>query len=187
MHSASDGSLIVHHDPVVGTKQIASMSLSDIRRSSLPNGERIPTLPESLDAIGPKLKVFIELKSLDPTLDEVLFSCLESGPKPQNYHIHSFDHRIVMRLHNKRAGLTYGVLSTSYPVRPLVQLHDAGASELWQEKTVIDAALIEEVHAEGYHIYAWTVDDRRRMKELLDLGVNAICTNKPDIGRQVIG
>jgi glycerophosphoryl diester phosphodiesterase len=43
------------------------------------------------------------------------------------------------------------------------------------------------VHDEGFRLYAWTVDRPERMRRLLAEGVDGLCTNRPDVAREVIG
>jgi glycerophosphoryl diester phosphodiesterase len=45
---------------------------------------------------------------------------------------------------------------------------------------MIDRALVGAAHDQGYDVFAWTVDDEHRMRELAEFGVDAICTNRPD-------
>ena len=63
---------------------------------------------------------------------------------------------------------------------------DAGAQVLWQEWPFVDDALVDAVHAAGRLLYAWTVNDAERMEHLARLGVDGLCTDRPDISRQVI-
>src|SRR2546422_8375118 len=70
---------------------------------------------------------------------------LAHGPNPSGYAVHSFDHRIIRRLGLERPALPRGVLSSSYLIRPVAALEDAGATTLWQERTVVDGALVEEI------------------------------------------
>jgi len=111
---------------------------------------------------------------------------LASGPVPDNYHVHSFDHRIVRRLLHAREGLVGGVLSASYPLNPLRQLEQSGATELWQSQTLLDDALVAAIHAVGARIIAWTVNDPERMEEFIDMGVDGICTNHPERLRELL-
>jgi glycerophosphoryl diester phosphodiesterase len=133
------------------------------------------------------MDIFVELKALDPRDDGQLLKVLEEGPAPTRYHVHSFDHRIVRRLKDRQPALDTGVLSASYPVRPLAQLEDAGATTLWQQQKLLDVQLVEEAHRGGARVFAWTVDDPERMQQLLDLGVDALCSNTPDVARSVVG
>jgi glycerophosphoryl diester phosphodiesterase len=175
----------VHHDETIGpTQHISQLPAQRIRELRLANGERVPTLAEALEAAGPKLQVFVEVKSLAPQFDERLIAALREGPNPAGYAIHGFDHRIVRRLGQAHPELRRGVLSASYPVRPLTALEDAGATILWQERTLVDRALVELLHGAGMTLLVWTVDDAADMRRLLELGVDGICTNLPDVGRR---
>lgn len=187
VHATADGGLVVRHDEMLAGSHIPHMSLSEVRLHTLANGEPVPTLEEALVAIGASVTPFVEVKSLAPAHDDRLFATLDAGPAPARCHVHSFDHRIVRRLRAKRPGVTYGVLSTSYLVRPVAQLDDASATELWQEQSLIDRELVEAVHRASAKVYAWTVDDTARMKTLVELGVDGICTNRPALARAVLG
>ena len=79
-----------------------------------------------------------------------------------------------------------GVLSASYPVNPLAALVDAGATVLWQERQLVDRALVDVLHGAGMRVLVWTVDEPTAMRRLLELGVDGICTNLPDVGRQAV-
>jgi glycerophosphoryl diester phosphodiesterase len=187
VHATVDGALIVHHDEMVGgVHRIPHLPARRVRELRLPNGEPIPTLAEALEAAGRRLHVFVEVKSLPPQFDERLVDALARGPNPPGYAVHSFDHRTVRRLGLARPTLRRGVLSSSYLVRPLAALEDAGATMLWQERPLVDRALVELMHGAGMQILAWTVDDPAEMQRLVELGVDGICTNLPDVGRRAV-
>ena len=179
IHASLDGELIVHHDEDVGGTHIAQSSAAAIAALRLKNGEPVPTLSQALGAVAPRLQVFIEVKTLDPRWDARLFETMDRGPNPAGYAVHSFDHRIVRRLSDQRPGLRCGVLSSSYPVRPLAALKDAGASILWQERTVADEMLVRTLHDAGMSLFVWTVDEPADLARFVALGVDGICTNFP--------
>ena len=187
VHATADGTPVVHHDETIGgTHHIPHLSARQLQGFRLANGEPIPTLAQALDAAGRTLQVFVEVKSLAPQFDGRLLEVLDRGPNPAGYAVHSFDHRIVRRLGQARPSLPRGVLSSAYPVRPLAALEDAGATTLWQERTMVDRALVEAMHAAGHRIVAWTVDEPEDMRRLIGLAVDGICTNFPDLGRRAI-
>ncbi len=144
----------------------------------LPNGETIPTLAEALAATA-GLEVWVELKGLDAGLDDAFLEALGDGD-PALIGVHSFDHRIIARLGNRKPDLRRGVLSVSYPVDPVIQMRDAGAQFLWQEWRSIDAELVQQVHCRGREVIAWTVPDAGAARRLAELGVDALCGNYPD-------
>ena len=188
IHATADGELIVHHDGAVAGTLIAGSSAAAIATLRLANGEPVPTLAQALAAIPPPLHVFVEVKSLAAEWDDRLFATLDRGPNPAGYAVHSFDHRIVRRLGEKRPGLARGVLMSSYAVRPVNALDDAGAAILWQERSVTDEALVRTVHAApgGARIFVWTVDEPADLARFVAWGVDGLCTNFPARARQAV-
>ena len=187
IHATADGALIVHHDELIERAHaIPRLTADQVRTFRLPNGEPLPTLEQALAAVGTRLQVFIEVKSLDPRFDGRLLDAMQRGPNPSGYAIHSFAHRIVRRLGLVRPGLRCGVLSSSYPIRPLAALADAGATILWQERTMVDRPLADALHGSGMQLLVWTVDDAADMQRLLELGVDGLCSNRPDVARRAV-
>jgi len=186
VHATADGELIVHHDETIDGTHIVQSTAQAIAALRLKNGEPVPTLSQALATIAPRLQVFIEVKGLDPGWDARLFETMDRGPNPAGYAVHSFDHRIIRRLTEKGRGLRCGVLSSSYPVRPLAALKDAGAAILWQERTVADEMLVRTLHDAGMSLFVWTVDEPADLARFVAMGVDGICTNVPARARQAV-
>jgi glycerophosphoryl diester phosphodiesterase len=51
---------------------------------------------------------------------------------------------------------------------------------------ILSASLIKKLQAEGIHVWAWTVNDPQRMKQLLDWGIESITTDKPDLLTKIL-
>ena len=51
---------------------------------------------------------------------------------------------------------------------------------------LVDRALIERVHHDAVAVLPWTVNDPRRMRHLLEIGVDGFITDYPDSGREVV-
>ena len=51
----------------------------------------------------------------------------------------------------------------------------------------IDRKLVDTIHRAGSHIHVWTVNDADEMRRLLELGVDGIITDRPDILNEVLG
>jgi glycerophosphoryl diester phosphodiesterase len=186
VHATADGALVVHHDDTIGGVHIPVATGLEVRAQRLPNGEPPPLLEEALGAVDPRLRVFVEVKTLPASADAQLLAVLDRGPNPAGYAVHGFDHRILARLGRLRPTLPRGVLSASYPMRPLVPLTDVGAVMFWQERTLVDAELAETLHLAGAQLIAWTVDEPAAMSRLARLGTDGLCTNRPDVGRRVV-
>ncbi len=50
----------------------------------------------------------------------------------------------------------------------------------------VDRKLIDAVHRAGAHIHLWTVNEADEMRRFLDLGVDGIVTDRPDILNEVL-
>ncbi len=50
----------------------------------------------------------------------------------------------------------------------------------------VDAAKVREAHALGLKVLVWTVNDTPTMERLLDLGIDGLITDRPDIARKVL-
>lgn len=186
VHASADGELLVHHDGIIGDVQIPLVLAQDVMRLRLSNGEPLPTLEQALETIGPRLQVFVEVKSLDPKWDDRLLATLDGGPNSGGYAVHSFAFHVVRRLGEKRPDLPRGLLSEVYTKMPRKSLQDASASTLWQERATIDEPLIRTVHSIGARIFVWTVDDPAEMLELIGWGVDGLCTNFPERARRAV-
>lgn len=180
IHATRDGSLVVHHDPVIpGLGGIAQAVAGSLRNLRLANGEPVPTLPEALAAIG-DAEVWIEVKALPNEHDQALFDAIDAAPAPARCAVHSFDHGIIARLGAARPGLRRGVLTTTYPADADALMRPAGATALWPDWRLIDPELVAAVHRRGGEVIAWTVNDAATARRLAALGVDALCGNYPE-------
>jgi glycerophosphoryl diester phosphodiesterase len=180
IHATRDGGIVVHHDPEIpGVGPIAQLSLAEARLLRIPNGESVPMLAEILDLVGDR-DVWVEVKSLPPAYDRVLLAILEQGPAPQRYAIHSFDHRIVLRLGEARPSLRRGILLSAYLCDPVAVMRAVGATTLWQEWQQVDQDLVSQIHNADCSVIAWTVNEIGDLDRMVRLGVDGLCGNYPD-------
>ena len=186
VHATADGVIVVHHDESIDSCHIPTSSSDAVLNQQLVDGQHPPALSHVLDEVGADLVVYVEIKTLASAHDAEFVDTLDSGPRPTNYHVHSFDHRVVRRLLLRNGDLVGGVLSKSYLVDSVGQLQSSGATELWQTADLIDKPLVDKVHQVDGKVIAWVVDDPKRIRQFRDMGVDGVCTNKPDIARSAL-
>jgi glycerophosphoryl diester phosphodiesterase len=56
-------------------------------------------------------------------------------------------------------------------------------SSFWRE---LDAQKVREAQSLGLQVLAWTVNDRQSMGQMLDLGVDGLVTDRPDIAAELL-
>jgi glycerophosphoryl diester phosphodiesterase len=59
------------------------------------------------------------------------------------------------------------------------QAPELGVAAMWVYETLVTPRLIEAAEGIGIEVYAWTVDDSKRLGELIGMGVHGIVSNDP--------
>lgn len=165
-----DGVPVVHHDPKLRgvDRPIASMLLDEVKASG-----DTPSLDEVLDVVNSQCRLYIEIKA--PAAVEAIVERLKT--RRSWCAVHSFDHRVVSRARSLDPELTTGILLVSYLIDVVSAMRAAGARDLWQQADYVDRELVDRVHDMGGRVFAWTVNDVARARELIDVGVDVICTD----------
>lgn len=182
MHATRDGIVVVHHDRVVharhpqqpSRKAIAELSAAELEQFPLADGTRIPSLSETLDVVGDRATVYVEIKArnIEPL---VIRSIRESQATCA---VHSFDHRIVKNAKAIFPAIRTGVLEVSRHIDPAASLVAASAEDLWQEVDSIDEETIERAHSVRARVIAWTANEPSQWERLYAIGVDGICTDR---------
>ena len=183
VHASGDGVVFVHHDPVFRTDDtsiaFAAADSSTIGKAKLTGRESIPTLDQTLEAIGTRARVFIEIKARG--MENDVARCLRRHFQGyDNYAVHAFDHRIVKRLLELIPTVRTGILQVAYPIDSCAAMRAAGANDLWQHADFIDLRLVSDVHSCGGRVIAWTANSPSQWENLSALGVDGICTDHVD-------
>lgn len=76
-----------------------------------------------------------------------------------------------------RAGLS--ALRRRYPSILAKQAPNLQVNAVWVYHPIITPKAVDVAHDLGLELMAWTVDDPERMRELLAMGVDGICSNDP--------
>jgi glycerophosphoryl diester phosphodiesterase len=51
---------------------------------------------------------------------------------------------------------------------------------------VVDAGLLRTAHQRGKEVHVWTINRPAQMRQLLDLGVDGLLSDRPDLLREVL-
>lgn len=182
-----DDVLVVHHDPRVDDGR----AIRETAASDLP--AHIPTIEAALDACA-GMWVNLEIKNdetepdFDPSdwvIDETM-AMLERRGEPHRWLMSSFrletmDRSREIAPHIRTAWLT-GINPDD--VVEILLAHGHGALHPWVN--LLSRDVVDRCHAAGLLVNTWTCDDPARMRELVQWGIDGICTNVPDVALAVI-
>lgn len=185
VQETADGQIVVFHDyrlrRLCGLDaRIDQVTLADVQKAN----PDVPRLQDVLQSFRGRTKFLIELKRVDARKvvsivqrtrmegDAILFafstelieSVAEAGPRIERFGLFARD-------------LTSGVRD----LRSRIKIAGVGIGS----RLVTRKATITRLHASGLRVFVWTVNSRRRMRQLADWGVDGIITNHPDRARDL--
>ncbi|MFD1149163.1 glycerophosphodiester phosphodiesterase family protein [Saccharothrix hoggarensis] len=199
VHATSDGVVVVHHDTVLdrttdATGPVAAQPWSAVRRANVGGREPIARLEDLLEEL-PDALVNIDVKS-DAAVEPVL-DVLRRVDALHRVCLASFSERRLARLRRlggpglltsmgpRSAGALWAsgrVPVVGLPVRGMVAQVPLTQGRL----RVVDGRFLRAAHRRGLEVHVWTIDDEAVMRELLDLGVDGLVTDRPDRLRDVL-
>jgi glycerophosphoryl diester phosphodiesterase len=180
VHATADGVVVVHHDSELGApagsargRLIAELSWGELATVELAPGIGIPTLADVLSATPRGKTVYVEIKGsgIESHVGAVL------AASPTRCAVHAFDHEAVQRMRRLAPDVPRGILLDQVPADIEATMRAAGARDVWPEWTLIDRRLVERVHGAGGRVIAWTVNERYVAEQLIDAGVDGLCTD----------
>lgn len=193
VRQCASGELVVHHDPQLADGRV----IAHLNKAEIP--DRVPTLDEALDACG-DMWVNVEVKNhyTEPDYDpgdartlavlDVLRRRVALHGDTRRYLLSSFRRTTVERAHAEWPELPTAWLTVVVPDATVLakDLRASGHVAVHPEVSRVSRELIEAFHDEGVKVNTWTCDDPRRMSELIDWGIDGICTNVPDVALGIL-
>lgn len=206
---ASDGELIVIHDPTVdrttnGTGPVSEMSVQELctldagfswadahgRHPYRGAGVRLPTLRQVITRY-PDTPLIVELKGgIGPGIADAMSDLVTATGRTDRLVVASFDAQTLRRFRKLRPGIPTNMAMTetaAFYARHLVGLHTryrppGGVFQVphrYGGLPVASASFVRAAHALQMHVQVWTVNDPAEMATLLARGVDALITDYP--------
>lgn len=188
----ADGVLVVHHNPHLDDGRV----IAELAAADLP--EHVPTLADALDACR-GMWVNVEIKNdptepdFDPadTIADDTMALLADRGEHERWLISSFRIETVDRCQEiaRRLGVPIRTawLTTVVPDDVVELLTSRGHVALHPWVQLLGRHVVEQCRAAGIAVNTWTCDDPERMAELIEWGIDGICTNVPDVALSVLG
>ncbi|MBZ0117502.1 MAG: glycerophosphodiester phosphodiesterase [Sandaracinaceae bacterium] len=155
-------------------------------------GFTTPTLEEAL-ALHPNLRLNVEIKQRAPAMEEILWSAIDALGAHDRILVAAEHDALAERFRALRPG---SPVPTSAGVRGVLRFWIGARTGLHRVERypfqalqvpvsyaglpIVDARFIAAAHAHGLHVHVWTIDEESEMHRLLELGADAIMTDRPD-------
>lgn len=140
-------------------------------------GAKVPTLDEALNVIQAGGMTLIERKAGDAS---TIVKMLDDKKLRGNVVVQAFDWKYIADCHRLAPDLVLGCLgSKELDAKKIAEAKKAGAAAIGWKESDLNAENIAAVHAAGMKCWAYTVNDRRRGKQLIDAGIDGLITDDP--------
>lgn len=181
---SKDGFVIVIHDETVdrttnGTGYVKEKSLKELKSLDAGFGEKIPTLEEVIETVKGKIKLIVELKNQG--FEDKVVGILKKKNFVEDVIVASFFHKAIRRVKELNNKIKTGVIFRCSPVNVTDLALKSKADILFPEYKYVTSETVKEIHRENLEVYVWTVDDPEKAKVFVEMNVDGIVTNKPDL------
>jgi glycerophosphoryl diester phosphodiesterase len=174
----SDGRVAVVHDPTLervwGAKlDVARATVDELLAVQL-GDHRVATLEEALDCVS--LPVMVDYTRAD-VAEPALAAIRSAGAL----------HRVVFSGENVGGHRRIRELAPGARIALTWTRRELPSDALFRELEpeyfnppwkLLDAEVVDAMHARGQKVSTWTIDDPKEMRRMIDLGVDAIVTNR---------
>lgn len=179
-----DGQIAVIHDPTLGRTtnakgRVRNFTLDELKKLDAGKGEKIPSLKEALNFLNGKCKIIVELKETGFE-EEVLKQC--EGIK--NILFVSFHAEAIKKIKSLNQGAETGFLFSDRieNLENFISMNKIIKSDwLGGRYTAINKELVKEAKKNGFGIFVWTVNEKKKISRYAKMGVDGIVSNKPDL------
>lgn len=192
LHATLDNRIVVIHDPTLNHTtnlrgRVDQLTLAEIKQADAGQGERVPTLEETLELTQGRVRLYLEIKDSRAT-DETL-RIIRARRCQTEVMLASFDVELMRLLGQEVRDIELGVILGNRTINPWVRwremwphlaLRSINYQVLCMQVELCFPFLARGVKAEGKRIYVWTANSERQFARMTRLGVDGIVTNFPD-------
>ncbi|MEJ7871387.1 MAG: glycerophosphodiester phosphodiesterase family protein [Rubrobacteraceae bacterium] len=176
-----DGHLVVLHDPTVdrttsGTGSVHELTLAEVQQLDAGLGERVPTFEEVLEATT--LPIHAELKVVEAA-EPLASGILEKAA--ERITLISFDPEALRRVKRALPDQPVGLILSGAPPDDAERARSLDADLVSLEAEYLSAEAVERCRRAALKVTAWTVNEPEQMQRVVELGVDGIATDRPDL------
>ena len=208
VHLSKDGELIVMHDALLdrttnGRGAIRDFTLAELKTlnaaatfagSATTHPQAIPTLQEVYDLVQGRVQINVEIKTAHdgtryPDLETKLIELVRRNAAASYTVLSSFHFPILATLQTLAPEIRrYAIVARDYfqtidPTQPALVAADLvaqGFAWVAVNKSYLTKPLVDELHAHGFIVHTWVINEVADLWSFVEMGVDAITTDRPD-------
>jgi len=196
VHLTKDGYPVVIHDDSLerttdGTGKVKDKTLDELKEldagswfSDEFKGEKLPTLEEAMDFVKGRAGLFIEIKSgndLCDGIEEKIVELIREKDMVREVIVISFNYDRIKNINELDPEIATGFLYGGNVPDVCEMALNAGVDYISPSWQAVTEDIIKEAHSNNIGVSLWTINEPDIMKKFIDLGVDAITTDKPDL------
>jgi glycerophosphoryl diester phosphodiesterase len=170
---SGDGQAVVCHDATLGGMKIENTTAQKLA---------LPTLEDVLAQFAGRAFLDIELKVAG--LEAQTVGELRRHPPQKGYVVSSFLPEVLRTIHELDPVIPLGFLCDDRDA--LRGWRESPAQWVIPQCKLVDAELVNDVHAAGKRMMVWTVNRAEQMRELATSGVDAIISDETEVMVQTL-
>ena len=211
VHGTRDGALVLIHDDTVdrttdGSGRVLNFTLAELQQldagdywtpddgATYPyrgQGVRIPTLDEVVTTF-PAVKYNIEIKQVEPSIAAPMCEALRRHGLTERTLVASFHATAMTEFRAACPEVATSMVESE--IRPFFVLNTIFLGRLFTPPGtafqvpeysgnlhVLTPRFVRGAHANNVAVHPWTIDDPADMERFLDMGVDGIITDRPDL------
>jgi glycerophosphoryl diester phosphodiesterase len=212
VHLSADGEVVVLHDATLDrtttgrgpVREATSAALASLRlrtRDGHVTDEAIPTLAQVLDLAAPaRVAILPEIKAAPdgrpyPGIEEKVLALIGARGLLARATVQAFAPETIERVRALAPGVRTMLLvgrgrmkgARAAPAMAVQWAVDSGATDLGIDHRLVDRSVVDAARKASVRLAVWTVNDAADMRRMIDLGVDVIMTDRPDLLRRIVG
>ncbi len=212
LHLHADGEVVVLHDPSLdrtstGTGAVRDLKLADLAavrlktRDGAVTAERVPTFAQVLDLVAPTSAELLPEIKVDTNrqrysgIEEKVLALIRARGLLARTTIQAFQVETIRRLRElEPTGRTMLLVARgdverdrARPAEAVRRARELGATDLGMNHRLIDTDVMSAARAAGIRVAAWTVNEESDIRRMVDLGVDIVMSDRPDLAKRLMG
>lgn len=180
--------LVVIHDARLerttnGAGRVDAVPFDYLRTLDAGRGQQVPTLQEVLRLVGDRAALNVEIKSAEGTaalVANALRQGVDEGLDPSQLLVSSFHLPELYEFKQLAPEIPIAALVCGVPLDWAACATELGAQALNVSAEFADARLVEDAHARGLKVYAYTVNHADDIRAFRTAGFDGVFSDFPD-------